>query len=90
MAATAELALAAFVGLDEKAAMTLEALTMRDDSDFAEAMAAGVDIVVIGLTEPLESVVPVTVWVVVPSGPSVVIMVVINGGPVNCEDGNGL
>jgi hypothetical protein len=53
-------------------------------------MAAGVDIVVIGLTEPLESVVPVMVWVVVPSGPSIKIVVVITGGSVSCEDGYGL
>lgn len=53
-------------------------------------MAAGVDIVVIGLTEPVESAVPVMVLVIGPSGPSVVIVVVITGGTVNCEDGNGL
>lgn len=83
IAATAELALAAFAGFAEKASMTFEALIMRDDSEIADAMAAEVDIVVTGFTNPAEPVVPFIVLVVGPSGPSVVIVVVMTTGTVN-------
>lgn len=90
MAATAELALAGFSGLEENTAMTPEALMRREDNDFADAIAAGVDMIVIGLTKPFVSVVPVMVEVVGPPDPSSVIVVVISGGIVNREEGNGL
>jgi hypothetical protein len=83
IAAMAELALEASAGFAEKESMTLEALMMRDDSEIADAMAAGVDIVVMGFTNPVESVVPVIVLVIGPSGPSVVIVVVMTTGTVN-------
>lgn len=86
---TAELELAASTGLAEKALMTLEALIRREDSEIADSMAAEVNIVVTGITKPDESVVAVIVLVVGPSGPSVVIVVVMTTGTVNCEDGNG-
>lgn len=89
-AAVAELALVGFDGSDENATITLDALTIREDNDFADSMAAEVGIAVIGLTNPLESMVPVMVLVVGPSGPSVVMVVVIITGVVNREDGNGL
>jgi hypothetical protein len=72
----------------EKDSISSDTLLSLDANDFAELMAAAVDMVVIGAMLPLESVVPVIVVTTGPLGPSEVIVADVSGGNGNMVEGN--